>query len=135
MAAPDRDAALTAGIGDPLDPKLCLVSPWPVGSSFNEVVRHFLSTYVGRLQGERSTARQLVYWEAYQAALKEAPTDGLVGPGAWHWHADMVRCVDDCVAVFREKALAEGLDITKVRQMPATPGSADTCPSCGGRLP
>lgn len=40
-------------------------------------------------------------------ALKEASTAELVGTGAWHWHDDMVRCVDDCVAVFREMARAE----------------------------
>lgn len=95
---------LTLGVDDPLDPNWRLVGPWPVDASFNDVVRHFTRVYLGRLQGERNTTRQLAYWEAYQDALKVAPTDGLTGAGAWHWHDDMVRCVDDCVAVFREKA-------------------------------
>ncbi len=101
--------ALTPGIPDPDRLGWWLVSSWEVDASFCEVVRHFLTAYVGGLQGERSVARQLAYWEGYQAALKEAPTDELVGAGAWQWHDDMVRCVDDCVAVFREKARAEGL--------------------------
>lgn len=102
----NTDPPLTPGIPDPLDPTLWLVRPWPVDAGFCHVVRHFLTIYVGRLQGERSTARQLAYWEGYQQALKTAPTDELTGPGAGHWHDDMVRCVDDCVATFREKARA-----------------------------
>lgn len=126
---------LTPGIPDPLDPARWLVWPWPADANFNGVVRHFLTVYVGRLQGERSTARQLAYWEAHQAALKEAPTHELTGPGAWHWHDDMVRCVDDCVAIFQEKARAEGLDTaTNGQRQPATLSSANNCPTCRGRV-
>lgn len=129
------DQNLTAGIPDPLDPARWLVRPWPANASFGGVVRHFLTVYVGRLQGEHRTARQLAYWEGYQAALKEAPTDELTGPGARHWHDDMVRCVDDCVAVFREKARAERLGTTTNGQrQPVTPGIANTCPTCRGRV-
>lgn len=90
---------LTAGVPDPLDPARRLVTPWPVDAGFCDVVAHFLLTRV-----PDEAVRQLAYWEAYQDALKEASTDGLTGAGAWHWHDDMVRCVDDCVAVFRAKA-------------------------------
>ncbi len=109
MAAPCKDADLTPGILDPADAKLWLVRPWAVDAGFCEVVRHFRSTYVGRLQGERNTARQLAYWEAYQEALRTASTGELTGPGAWDWHDDMVRCVGDCVAIFQDRAGAEGL--------------------------
>ncbi len=126
---------LTSGIPDPLRPGWLLVWPWPVNANFCQVVRHFLTTYVGGMQGERNTARQLAYWEGYQAALKEASTDELVGDGAWHWHDDMVRCVDDCVAVFREKARAEGLSTADNRQqVSASPASANTCPTYRGRV-
>jgi hypothetical protein len=106
---PDEDRPLTPGIPDPEDPSRWLVWPWRLGAGFCDVVRHFLTVYVGSLQGDRNTARQLAYWEGYQTALTAASTDELTHAAALHWHADMVRCVGDCVAVFREKAEAENV--------------------------
>ena len=126
MTATNKTDDLTSGIPDPDRPDWRLVSPWPARAGFSQVVRHFLMAYVGRLQGERSTARQLAYWEGYQDAIKVAPTHDLTHEGAWQWHDDMVRCVGDCVAVFREKAAAEGIgskgDVRRLRpQAPTTP--------------
>ena len=136
MPAPNKNDTvnLTPGIPDPDRPDRWLVRPWPVDTRFCGVVRHFLSTYVGWLQGERSVARQLAYWEAYQEALKSALTDELDGPGAWHWHDDLVRCVGDCVAVFREKARMQGLDTAISQRPPMMPADVNSCLTCGGRV-
>jgi hypothetical protein len=108
MPTSTTDRPLTAGITDPLDPALWLVRPWPTDASFCEVVGHFLTTYVWRLQSERSVARQLAYFEAYQSALATASTHELTYAADWRWHDDLVRCIGDCVAVFRRRAAEEG---------------------------
>jgi hypothetical protein len=83
---PTQEAAVTAaskaddlptGIPDPERPDLWLVCPWPARAGFCDVVRHFLMAYVYGLQGERSVARQLAYFEGYAAALEAAPTHDL----------------------------------------------------------
>lgn len=74
--------------------------------------------YVGGLRSERDVARELAYFEGYQAALAAASTQALTGAAAWHWHDDMVRCVDDCVGIFREKAAAAGLAAAVPRSWP-----------------
>jgi len=99
----------TTGIPDPDRPALCLVYPWPVDATFGEVVHHFLMTYVLGLQSDSSVARQLAYFQGYQAALAVASTHELTGAAAWQWHDELLECIAAGVAVFQERAVAEGL--------------------------
>jgi hypothetical protein len=100
MPAIRRDVTdnLTPGIPDPDRPSLLLVRPWPIDAGFCDVVRHFRTTYVSGLQGERSVARQLAYFEGYQAALAKASTHELTGAAAWQWHDELSACISECVA-------------------------------------
>src|SRR5258708_6085699 len=124
-ARKDVHVDLTSGILDPDRPALWLVWPWPVGASFCDVVRHFLTTYVGGLQSDRSVARQLAYFEGYAAALAVASTHELTYAADLRWHDELVACVADCVAVFREKQSAAGLAATNIvpRLLPGAPAS------------
>lgn len=81
--APQSTASLTPGISDPERPDVWLVRPWPAGASFCEVVQHFLTAYVWRLLGDTSTARQLAYFEGYEAALAVASTHELTYAADW----------------------------------------------------
>jgi hypothetical protein len=100
-------STVSTGIPDPDAPDRWLVRPWPVRSSFCEVVRHFLTAYVGRLEGA-GTVRQLAYFEGCQAALEAAPTNELTHPTTWRWHDELLGCVEDCVTRFRDKLTTQG---------------------------
>lgn len=102
-----HDAAgrlLTAGLRDPDDPTTWLVRPWPVNATFCEVVRHFMTAFLHRLQTKPSTAALLAYYETYQTALQEASTAELTYPVAWQWRDEMLDCVGRCVAQFRAQS-------------------------------
>lgn len=85
------------GILDPDDHGRWLVRPWPVDATFGEVVRHFLPAYLYQLQGDTNTARQLAYFEGYQAALTAASTHQLSEPAGWQWRAGLLGSVGRCV--------------------------------------
>lgn len=105
------------GIRDPDDPDRWLVLPWPVEAGFCEVVRHFLPAHV-RLLGDKNTARQLAYFEGYQAALLAASTDDLQHPTAWEWRDDLLRCTARCVAIYQGKQVEQRVTNANVRRLP-----------------
>jgi hypothetical protein len=123
--APQSTASPTTGISDPVDPSRWLVRAWPPEASFCDVVRHFLTAYFGWLQSDRSVARQLAYFEGYQAALGTASTHELTDTAAWQWHDELLACIGECVAIFRDKHAAVGsrtaADIRRLR--PAAPAT------------
>jgi hypothetical protein len=79
------------------------VGPWPADAGFCAVVRHFL-TSCWPLFGDDDPARQLAYYEGYQAALLAAPADDLRGPGASEWRDELLASVARCVTTYREQA-------------------------------
>ncbi len=128
-------AALTRGIPDPDHPGRWLVWPWPVQASFCDVVRHFLRAYVPGLLAERGVARQLAYFEGYAAALAVAPTHELTYAADWQWHDELAGCIGDCVAIFRERAAAAGLETQgNVRVLPAGVRAVRPVPLTHGRV-
>jgi hypothetical protein len=104
---PVTTTTATTGIRDPKNPSVWLVWPWPVDAGFGDVVRHFL-TYFWPLSGDSDPARQLAYYEGYQAALLAAPTDGVRGPGALEWRDELLACVARCVTTYRAQVQAGG---------------------------
>ena len=96
----------TTGIRDPENPDRWLVWPWPAEAGFCEVVRHFLAS-VWPLFRDTNPARQLAYYEGYQAALLAASTDDLHGPGAMEWRDELLSCVARCVTTHREQVQAD----------------------------
>lgn len=85
------------GVPDPDGVWKWLVLPWLPESTFSEVVRHFMRSYV---LSEPSAARQLAYFTSYQAALKAAPTTDLTHDLAWRWRDDLLDCIACCVNVY-----------------------------------
>jgi hypothetical protein len=126
-------ADLTPGIPDPDRPDRWLVQPWPHTASFCDVVRHFLTTYVGNLQGERSVTSQLAYFEGYQAALAKASTHELTNPAAWRWHDDLTSCITSCITTYqgkqaievRQAAVCKETATVDTPSEPMTPGIPD----------
>ncbi|HEX3648969.1 MAG TPA: hypothetical protein VHV49_11110 [Pseudonocardiaceae bacterium] len=92
----------TTGIREPRAPGAWLVPPWPAEAGFCAVVRHFL-TSLWPLFGDSDPARQLAYYEGYQAALLAAPTGDLRGPGASEWRDELLAWVSRCVTTYREQ--------------------------------
>lgn len=94
----------------------------PEGLDYEFMVNTALPhAYVGRLWSDPSTARQLAYFEGYQAALAAAPTHELNDAAGRHWRDDLMACVDDCVAIFRSKRTSElrqDADMTRLRAVP-----------------
>ena len=95
----------TTGIRDPENPDHWLVWPWPDEAGFCEVVRHFLNA-CWPLLGDSDPARQLAYYEGYQAALLAASTEYLHGPGAWEWRDGLLAAVARCIARYRAQVQA-----------------------------
>ncbi|HEX3649538.1 MAG TPA: hypothetical protein VHV49_14015 [Pseudonocardiaceae bacterium] len=102
----------TTGIRDPEKPNVWLVWPWPVEAGFCKIVRHFL-TCLWPLFGDTNPARQLAYYEGYQAALLAATTDDLRGPGALEWREELLACVARCVTTHRAQVQA-GREVLQV---------------------
>jgi hypothetical protein len=94
------DAELTAGIPNPKISGHWLVPPWPIGSAFGEVVRHFMRFH---LWDDHDTHDWLAFYEGYAAALAAAPTDDLTHGLALKWAADMRECVARCIAAYRQQ--------------------------------
>jgi len=62
---------------------------------------------VWRLQSDTSTARQLAYFEGYQAALNAAPLHELKHSTSWQWRDDLLGCIAECIATFRAEQAAK----------------------------
>lgn len=111
----------TSGIRDPENADVWLVRPWPVDAGFCAVVRHFLTAYVWPLRGDQNTARQLAYFEGYQAALLAASTDELRDQAGLRWRDELLGCVGDCVAQYRQEVAAQHRPApAEVRQLRAS---------------
>jgi hypothetical protein len=96
------DPAAVNGIRDPDDPDRWLVPPWPIDAGFCEMVRHFLPAHV-RLLGDTRVARQVAYFEGYQAALLAAPTDDLRHPTARKGRDELLGSIAQGTATYRAK--------------------------------
>jgi hypothetical protein len=104
---PTTTKPLTAGIPDPEGREQWLVRPWPAGASFCDVVQHFQMAWYWRLWGETTPARDWAYYEGYQTALLAAPAPSMEYAATKRWYDDMLDCTARCVAIFRDKYVAE----------------------------
>lgn len=107
MPATTKVVDLTAGIPDPEQRAEWLVRPWPVRASFCDVVQHFQMAWYWRLVAETTPARDWAYYEGYQAALLAAPAPSMEYAATKRWYDDMLDCTARCVAIFRNKYVAE----------------------------
>jgi hypothetical protein len=82
------------------------------------VVRHFLPAHVGLL-GDKRTARQVAFFEGYQAALLAASTDDLRHPTAWAWRDELLGGIARCVASYRAKQAEQTAADVNVRRLSA----------------
>jgi hypothetical protein len=81
------------------------------------VVRHFLPAHVGLL-GDKRTARQVAFFEGYQAALLAASTDDLCHPTAWGWRDELLGWIARCVAIYRAEQTEQPAAEVNVRRLP-----------------
>jgi hypothetical protein len=109
----------TTGVPNPDKPDWWIVPPWEAGASFCDVVRHFLR--FDPWWGGASSGHQLAYYTAYLTALETAPTSELTHATSLAGRDELLDCVRECIAIFRQQATGN------IRQLQA--GAPATIPT------